>query len=147
MIHAFDIPEEMTLSLVRAVREKGGHPFVQLQNGRIERECVLGGKEEQFQSSLKWELERMKEMDAYIALRGSANVFETSDLPSTDVQRAMKMLKPVLDWRVNETKWCVLRWPTPSMAQQAKMSTGKFEDFYFDACCMNYDRMMRAMMD
>ena len=28
----------------------------------------------------------MKEMDAYIALRGSANVFETSDLPSTDVQ-------------------------------------------------------------
>ena len=84
-------------------------------------------------------------MDAYIALRGSANVFETSDLPSTDVQRAMKILKPVLDWRVNQTKWCVLRWPTPSMAQQAKMSTGKFEDFYFDACCMNYRRMMEAM--
>jgi len=145
MIHAFDIPEEMTLALVRAVREKGGHPFVQLQSGRIERECVLGGREEQFQSSLKWELERMKEMDAYIALRGSANVFETSDLPSADVQRAMKTLKPVLDWRVNETKWCVLRWPTPSMAQQAKMSTGKFEDFYFDACCMDYGRMMEAM--
>ena len=145
MIHAFDIPEQMTLALVRAVREKGGHPFVQLQSGRIERECVLGGMEEQFQSSLKWEIERMKEMDAYIALRGSANVFETSDLPSTDVQRAMKILKPVLDWRVNETKWCVLRWPTPSMAQQAKMSTGKFEDFYFDACCMDYDRMMKAM--
>jgi len=53
MIHAFDIPDEMTLALVRAVREKGGHPFVQLQSGRIERECVLGGKEEQFQSSLK----------------------------------------------------------------------------------------------
>ena len=118
MIHAFDIPEQMTLALVRAVREKGGHPFVQLQSGRIERECVLGGMEEQFQSSLKWELERMKEMDAYIALRGSANVFETSDLPSTDVQRAMKILKPVLDWRVNETKWCVCcvgprhRWPS-----------------------------------
>jgi aminopeptidase len=57
----------------------------------------------------------------------------------------MKILKPVLDWRVNETKWCVLRWPTPSMAQQAKMSTGKFEDFYFDACCMDYGRMMEAM--
>ena len=145
MIHAFDIPEEMTLALVRAVREKGGHPFVQLQSGRIERECVLGGEDEQFQSSLKWELERMREMDAYIALRGSSNVFETSDLPSTDVQRAMKILKPVLDWRVNQTKWCVLRWPTPSMAQQAKMSTGKFEDFYFDACCMDYGRMMKSM--
>ena len=46
---------------------------------------------------------------------------------------------------VNETKWCVLRWPTPSMAQQAKMSTEKFEDFYFDACCMDYVRMQNAM--
>lgn len=145
MIHAFDIPEEMTLALVRGVRERGGHPFVQLQNGRIERECVLGGADIQFQSSLKWEIERMKEMDAYIALRGSSNVFETSDLPSADVHKAMKILKPVLDWRVNKTKWCVLRWPTPSMAQQAKMSTGKFEDFYFDACCMNYGRMVDAM--
>jgi aminopeptidase len=145
MIHAFDIPEEMTLALVRAVKAKKAHPFVQLQNGRIARECVLDGEDAQYETALKWELTKMKEMDAYIAVRGSSNVFETSDLPSTDVQRAMKILKPVLDWRVNETKWCVLRWPTPSMAQQAKMSTGKFEDFYFDACCMDYGRMMEAM--
>ena len=123
LIHAFDVPENMTLALVRAVRQQGAHPFVQIQNGRIDRECILGGHEEQFESSLKWELERMKKMDAYIALRGSSNVFESSDLPSADIQKAMKILKPVLDWRVNETKWCVLRWPTPSMAQQAKMST------------------------
>lgn len=145
LIHAFDVPESMMLALVRAARTRGAHPFVQLQNARIDRECILGGKEEQFESSLKWELERMKQMDAYVALRGSFNVFETSDLPSFDVRRAMRILKPVLDWRVNETKWCVLRWPTPSMAQQARMSTEKFEDFYFDACCMNYARMRKAM--
>ena len=145
LIHAFDVPENMTIALLRAAREQGAHPFVQLQSERISRECVLNGQDPQFESSLKWELERMKEMDAYIALRGSSNVFETSDLPSVDVQRAMKILKPVLDWRVNKTKWCVLRWPTPSMAQQAKMSTEKFEDFYFNACCMDYGRMNRAM--
>ncbi|MDA7790803.1 aminopeptidase [Opitutales bacterium] len=145
LIHAFDVPEEITLALVRAVRQRQAHPFVQLQSGRVERECLLGGKVEQFETSLKWELERMKEMDAYIALRGSSNVFETSDLPSDDLQRAMKTLKPVLDWRVNQTKWCVLRWPTPSMAQQAKMSTERFEDFYFNACCMDYAKMSLAM--
>ena len=145
LIHAFDVPENMTLALIRAARERGANPFVQLQSGRIDRECVFGGKEEQFEASLKWELERMKEMDAYIALRGSSNVFESSDLPSSDIQRAMKILKPVLDWRVNKTKWCVLRWPTPSMAQQAKMSTERFQDFYFKACCMDYGRMKAAM--
>ena len=80
-IHAFDIPDEMTLALVRAVREKCG-PFCAIaKHGRIDRECVLGARKIQFSSALGWELERMKEMDAYIALRGSSNVFETSDLP------------------------------------------------------------------
>lgn len=145
LIHAIDVPESITLALLRAVRERGAHPFVQIQNGRIERECILGGKDIQFESSLKWELQRMQEMDAYIALRGSSNVFESSDLPSADLHRAMKTLKPVLDWRVNQTKWCVLRWPTSSMAQQAKMSTERFENFYFDACTMDYARMNQAM--
>ena len=145
LIHAFDVPEDITLALIRAVRSRGAIPFVQLESSRIGRECVLGGKEVQFESSLSWEMERMKAMDAYLALRGSANVFENSDLPQGDMKKAMKILKPVLDWRVKKTKWCVLRWPTPSMAQQAKMSTEAFENFYFDACCMDYSRMTEGM--
>ena len=40
LIHAFDVPENMTLALIRAARECGAHPFVQLQSGRIDRECI-----------------------------------------------------------------------------------------------------------
>jgi aminopeptidase len=54
-------------------------------------------------------------------------------------------MKPVLDHRVNDTKWVVLRWPTPAMAQQAGMSTEKFEDFYFDVCTLDYARMIPGM--
>ena len=145
LIHAFDVPDEMVLALVRAARNRSAIPFVQVQHARLDRECILDGKEIQFSSALGWELQRMKEMDAYIALRGSSNVFENSDLPAEDMKRAMKILKPVLDWRVQETKWCVLRWPTPSMAQQAKMSSEAFENFYFNACCMDYNRMTQGM--
>lgn len=145
LIHAIAIPEEMTLALIRAVRKVGGLPFAQVQLARVDRECILGGTEEQFETNLKWELERMKAMDAYLAIRGSDNVFENSDLPSSDLKRAMKILKPVLDWRVKETKWCILRWPSPSMAQQAKMSSESFRNFFFDACCMNYSRMSEGM--
>lgn len=145
LIHAFDIPQDMTMALIRAVRECNALPFVQVQNGRIDRECILGAETVQLETSLKWEMERMKSMDAYIAIRGSQNVFENSDLPQEDLNRAMKILKPVLDWRVQKTKWCVLRWPTSSMAQQAKMSSEAFENFYFDACCMDYGRMSEGM--
>ena len=47
--------------------------------------------------------------------------------------------------RVPKTKWVVLRWPLPSMAQQADMSTEAFEDFYFDVCNLDYSRMEAAM--
>ncbi|MBT3540656.1 MAG: aminopeptidase [Opitutae bacterium] len=146
LIHAIDIPQDMTLALIRATRECKAIPFVQVQNGRIDRECILAGEDIQFETSLNWEMERMKSMDAYIAIRGSLNVFENSDLPQEDLKRAMKILKPVLDWRVQKTKWCVLRWPSPSMAQQAKMSSEAFENFYFDACCMDYGRMSDGMV-
>ena len=145
LLHSFDIPERMTLALIRAVRERNAIPFVQVQSALLDRECILDGKTEQFEVSSHWEMERMQKMDAYIAIRGSNNVFENSDLPPEDMKRAMKAMKPVLDWRVKKTKWCILRWPSPSMAQQAKMSTEAFEKFYFDACCMNYGRMVEGM--
>jgi aminopeptidase len=57
-----------------------------------------------------------------------------------------RITRPVLDYRVNRTRWCVLRWPTPSMAQAAGMSTETFENLYFDVCTMNYAKMARAMI-
>jgi len=57
-----------------------------------------------------------------------------------------RILRPVLNYRVNKTRWVVLRWPTPSMAQGAGMSTEAFENLYFDVCTMNYPRMAKAMV-
>jgi len=43
-------------------------------------------------------------------------------VPSDRMQLYSKVIRPVQDYRVNQTRWCVLRWPTPSMAQAASMS-------------------------
>jgi aminopeptidase len=47
--------------------------------------------------------------------------------------------------RVKKTKWVVLRYPNPSMAQLANMSTEGFENFYFDVCTLDYEKMSKAM--
>ncbi|PYJ43112.1 MAG: aminopeptidase, partial [Verrucomicrobia bacterium] len=44
-----------------------------------------------------------------------------------------------------KTKWVVLRWPTPSMAQLAGMSTEAFEDFFFDVCTLDYRKLQPGM--
>jgi aminopeptidase len=56
-----------------------------------------------------------------------------------------KALRPVLDYRVNHTKWVVLRYPNNAMSQLANMSLEKFEDFYFDVCTLDYKKMSVAM--
>jgi aminopeptidase len=150
LIDAYDVPDQMVIALVRASRERGALPYVQIHRARISRELALGAEEAQFSTLAGIELARMKEMNAYIALRGSDNIFEAADVPSSRVQLVSRLLKPVIDQRVNRTKWVVLRWPTSAMAQQAGMSTESFEDFYFKVCTLDYARMrpgMKALAD
>ena len=144
LIDAYDIPQAMTVALVRAVRERGAIPYVQLQNAQISRELLEGIVPGQIETQAEWELSRMEKMDAYIAVRGADNIFEMSGVAPEKLSQAMRAMKPVLDHRVNQTKWVILRWPTAAMAQQAQMSTEAFEDFFFKVCTMDYSRMESA---
>ena len=150
LIDAFDVPDTFTVALVRAVQDRGALPYVNIQRARVTRELLKGATAEQYATTAEVELQRMQSMQAYIAVRGSDNIFETSDVPAERVQTVAKILKPVLDHRVNKTKWVVLRWPTSAMAQQAGMSTTGFEDFYFRVCTFDYSRYgpgMKALAD
>jgi aminopeptidase len=91
----------------------------------------------------KYEMERMT---AYIALRGSHNYAEQTDVSEETMKLwAKEYSTPVVfGVRVPKTKWVALRWPTSSMAQQANMSTPAFEKFYFDVCTLDYAKMARA---
>ena len=150
LIDAFDVPDEVVVALIRAVRRLGAKPFVNLNRARISRELALEADEAQVAPLAQVELARMVKMDAYAALRGSNNIFESSDVPAEKIQLISRLMKPVLDHRVGKTKWVVLRWPTPAMAQQAGLSTEAFEDFFFRVCTLDYKRMgpgMKALGD
>jgi len=145
LIDAFDIPDAMVVALVRSARERGAVPFVNIQSARVSRELANGVVPDQYEAKATWELAQMETMDAYIAVRGADNIFEMSDLDPDKMKQIMRAMKPVLDHRVNKTKWVVLRWPTPAMAQQAMMSTESFEHFFFRVCTMDYSRMTAGM--
>jgi aminopeptidase len=145
LIDSFDIPPEMVVALIRRTRAIGAVPLVNLQSNAVNRELLRGAEEDQYRLIADYELVRMRAVDAYIALRGSYNITEHSDVPPDRMQLALKLLQPVLEQRVNRTKWVVLRWPTGSMAQMAGMSTESFEDFFFRVCTLDYSRMESAM--
>jgi aminopeptidase len=145
LIDLYDTPAEMGIALVQAAREAGAIPYVTMHDARIIRELQLGATDAQYEVLSATQLEFMQRMQAYIAIRGSQNITESSDVPPDRMKLVAKKMRPVTDFRVKKTKWCVLRYPNASMAQLAGMSTEAFEDFYFRVCLLDYAALQPAM--
>ena len=147
LVEAFDLPEAMVVALVEGARELGAHPHVALRSGEVMRALLTGNDAEQLDAWAAYDLERMKAMDAYIGMRGAHNSAELSGLGEAEAQRYARLYQTPVhgEQRVKHTRWCVLRWPTPSMAQAAGQSTKAFEDFYFSVCNADYPAMAEAV--
>ena len=145
LIDVADTPEEFVIALIRAARAAKAEPFVIMHSGRISRELALGVTGPQAATMAEIDLARLKKMQAYIAVRGSQNISEMSDVPQAKMALLSEKLRPALDYRINKTRWVVLRWPTPSMAQQAQMSTEAFAEFFFRVCTLDYGAMIPGM--
>ncbi len=145
LVEVSDVPDGMVIALVRAIRMAKALPFVQFQHSRVAREMALHATKDQVATTAEIEIARMKKMDAYIAIRGSENVTEMSDVPAENMKMIAATMRPVMNHRINKTRWVVLRWPTPSMAQQARMSTEAFEDYYFRVCTVDYGKLRKGM--
>jgi len=146
LIHAFDIPDEAVAEVVRVSQGTGAKVAVRLESGLVKRQLMLGMTEANAQLYADIEKYEMEQVTAYIALRGSDNYAEQSDVPG-DIMNMWNRIYTtpvVFGVRVPNTKWVALRWPTASMAQQANMSTPAFEKFYFDVCTLDYKKMQSA---
>lgn len=130
---------------IRDIYAAGGYPYVDSQNSSVTRELLLEAEESQIEFMQHYKMEQMKGMDAYIAVRANDNTAELSDVPSAKLNMYNRVLNPVLDYRVNNTKWVILRFPNSSMAQLANKSLEAFEDFYYDVCTLDYSKMSKAM--
>lgn len=146
LIEAFDVPDAFVCAAIKAARAVGAFPHVALRSTRVMRTLVDGADEAQIATWANTDDYRIQKMDAYIGVRGSDNASEMACVNDDSITRFQRTYqKPVhFEQRVKHTKWCVLRWPSPSMAQLAGMSTDEFEDFYFRVCCLDYGRMAAA---
>mgnify|MGYP001319007207 CR=1 FL=1 len=147
LIENFGLQRELVNALIQEAYRAGAYPFVLLKDYQVDRALLMEAKEEQLELLASFEATVMREMDAYIGLRAGDNIAELSDVPSEKLALHSKTVwtKVHREIRVPKTKWVVLRYPSPSMAQLANMSTEAFEDFYFNVCNLDYSKMDQAM--
>src|SRR5436190_10684110 len=121
LVEAFDVADGLVLDLVEAIHGARAIPIVYLRSNAVNRALMRTATERQFQVQAEVELAQMKNVQAYVGLRATDNASELSDVPADRIAMFAKFVqRPVhLDYRVNRTRWVVLRYPTPSMAQSA----------------------------
>ena len=133
--------------LIKKAENIGAIPIFNIIDYEIMREMLINATEEQMKMYAKYDLQRMKDMDAYIGVRASTNTAELNGIlkEKMDLYNKFYTLPVHFEERVKHTKWCILRYPNSSMAQMSNMNTEAFEDFYFDVCTLDYDKMSKAM--
>jgi aminopeptidase len=147
LIEVYDSGEELVAELIKEAYRIGGRPFLSVKSRELIRELMLGTDAEHMAQTARYEAERMKDMQAYIGIRGTLNSSDWSDVPSDKIGLYQSKWSKTVhsEIRVPKTKWCVMRYPNNSMAQMANMSTEQFEDFYFNVCNLDYAKMSKAM--
>jgi aminopeptidase len=97
LLDMIDVPDEMTIELIRAARARGAVPFVETRHTRVGREMLRGIDEKHAESIRDLELFRMKKMQANIAIRGSENASENAEVPTERMSMYSRVIRPVLN--------------------------------------------------
>ncbi|MGI6152113.1 MAG: aminopeptidase [Christensenellales bacterium] len=148
LIQAVGPVDALTIALIQETYRVGGVPFVWKMDTRLQRELLMNATEEQLKLMAETDAALMSKMQAFCGIRAGDNLTELCDVPSEKMDLYNRLYSEPVHGkiRVPKTKWVVMRYPTPSMAQQANMSTAAFEDYFFNVCCLDYSRMYAAML-
>lgn len=134
--------------MARAVIDAGAVPFVVIRDTETERIIRERGSRELWDRVREVSgLPLMQQMDVYIGVRAGENIYELSGV-GKDQNKAYSegYLLPVhMEERVNNTRWCVMRYPSAAFAMNAKMPTAQFADFYYRACLLDYALLNERM--
>lgn len=140
-------PTPLLQELITQATRRGALVHHQIYENSALRRFLHEASEAQIADQATYQLARMKEMQAYVAIRSGDNNAELSDVPRAKLAAYQKLVNyPVhIEQRVKHTRWVVLRYPNASMAQQAGKPIEIFEDFYFRVCTLDYSKMCEAM--
>jgi aminopeptidase len=83
-------------------------------------------------------LDFMQQVDVYFGIAAPDNSMALAQADQDRLIAHSRLLKPIVDCRVRNTRWVVTRYPTHGGAQEARMSLDEYEDYVFSACCIDW---------
>ena len=147
-IEAFsESTRDLLNEFIRIAVKIGATPFYFYNDNSFVKNLIMTASAEQIEQYAKWHAALMDDMDCYVAVRGYDDLFALADVPAAKMKLYNNIYynKVHFDRRIAKTRWCVMRYPNDTMAAVSKMSRTSLEDFFFDACLVDYKKMGKAM--
>jgi len=133
--------------VVDATTAAGGVPVLIYHDEAVYRGFWAHAGETQIKEYAAAHMDLMKRADTFLSIRGSDNPFDLQGV--TEEQMSLMgrhFMTPVhMQERLNNTRWCVLRYPNSAMAVMAHRNQRDFEQFFYDVCCLDYSKLSAAM--
>lgn len=134
--------EPETYPLVQGVYEAaikaGAYPQVQFLSETLRHAIMKYGNDDQLSWIPEIEAYGMDWADVYIGLRGAHNLYEQEDIPAESLAINQRAMGKVSTMRWEKTRWCLVRVPNESFAQQAETNLGTITDMFFDSCLLDW---------
>jgi aminopeptidase len=133
-----------SLPLVQAVhaealRAGARHVELNLDFPDISRQFFDLAQDEQLSFFPEHRLQFMKQVDVSIGISAPDNAMTLARADQKKILTYQKLLRPIIDERVRNTRWVITRFPTYGAAQDARMSLAEYEDFFFSACNIDWE--------
>jgi len=138
VIDAHPVTEDLVTALCKELANQGARPLViQERTGERFTRAYLRNHDGSFEHP-EHIMTLYEKMDAYILIRGSDNVAETSDIDPAVRAEFEEVNKSLMNERLDK-KWCLTQYPSPANAQLAQMSTEGYENFVWNAIDKDWD--------
>ncbi len=140
-----DVLEPVAIPLVEEVYKKvlfaGGHPYVHFDMSIFKYLLLKYGKESQISKFPEFTDHMVKNSQVYIGIGGKtkANLMANIDCQKSTLRETT--IFPIVEYRVQNCRWVICRYPTKVLAEKAGMNLKEYKDFVFNAVLQDWAEM------
>ena len=141
-----DCPDSFIETLIEEITKVKAIPVIYKLDRRIKRKLLQHATTKSFEYYRDIASPIMQSCDSVILIGGSSNDFEMADVPSNTMYNYSTIYVEPVHFKIRcSKKWVLLRYPTPSFAQNSHMSTEQFTEFFFKVCTIDYQKLNERM--
>lgn len=133
-VHADFEARPLALAIYKLLISKGACEVrVHFTDSEFSEAFLKNASKEQLSTLPQIAMDEIKKIDCFIAISGGTNTRAFTNISAEKMAMRAKTVRPITDYRVENTRWVITRFPTNSSAQEADMSLSDYEDFVFGA--------------